>query len=64
MKLALAWIFALATAFVVVKLVKIGPVLFTVSEAHAMGVHGGDFLAVPGLLMAALMTRRSFDTRK
>jgi hypothetical protein len=44
---------ALVLAFVIVKVWGIGPVILTVSKKYGLGVHTGDFLAVPVLAVAA-----------
>lgn len=52
--LAIVWVIALAIAFVIVKVAKIGPVILTISAEHGWGVHTGDFLALIPLLIATI----------
>lgn len=48
----------LAAAFAIVKVLRIGPVIFVVSESHGWGVHTGDFLALVPLGIALLLWLR------
>lgn len=54
--LAIIWGIAIAIAFVIVKVAKIGPVILTISAEHGWGVHTGDFLAVIPVLAAIVFT--------
>lgn len=44
----------------IVKGTKIGPVIFTVSERYGLGVHTGDFLAVPVAATAVALAAREW----
>lgn len=50
------WVLALAIAFVIVKVAKIGPVILTISAENGWGVHTGDFLAFIPILAAGIIT--------
>lgn len=50
------WIVALISAFFIVKVFRIGPVIYVVSEEHGWGIHSGDFLALIPLGLAFALT--------
>lgn len=54
--LASIWATCLVAGFVIVKVLRIGPVIFVVSEKMGWGVHTGDFLALIPLLLAVVAT--------
>ena len=50
------WVTCLVAVFVIVKVLRIGPVIFVVSEKMGWGIHTGDFLALIPLLLAVVAT--------
>ena len=50
------WGICLSVAFVIVKVLRIGPVIFVVSDKMGWGVHTGDFLSFIPLLLAVGIT--------
>ena len=54
--LPVTWGVCLSVAFTIVKLLRIGPVIFVISEKMGWGVHTGDFLAFVPLLLAVGIT--------
>lgn len=58
--LAFVWLAAGGAAFFIVKVFKIGPIIYTFSLEHGWGLHSGDFLAlIPlGLALAATVLLR------
>lgn len=56
MAIPIVWAICLSVAFVIVKVLRIGPVILVVSERMGWGVHTGDFLAIPVILVAVVAT--------
>lgn len=54
--IAITWMICLAIAFVIVKVLQIGPVIFVISERMGWGIHVGDGLALIPITMAILIT--------
>ena len=54
--LAMMWALCLAMAFVVVKVLRIGPVILVINQEMGWGVHVGDFLALIPVTLAFLLT--------
>jgi hypothetical protein len=54
--LSALWLTAVGAAFLIVKVFKIGPIIYTISAEHGWGVHGGDFLALIPLTFALMIT--------
>lgn len=54
--LIVMWVVCLAVAFVIVKVLRMGPVILVVSERMGWGVHTGDFLALVPLGIAVVAT--------
>ncbi len=50
------WIVALISAFFIVKILRIGPVISVISEKRGWGIHSGDFLALIPLGVAVALT--------
>lgn len=50
------WATCLAIAFVIVKVLRIGPVILVVNDDMGWGVHTGDFLAMIPLAVALAVT--------
>jgi hypothetical protein len=50
------WLAALGAAFFIVKVFKIGPIIYVISLEHSWGVHSGDFLALIPLSLALITT--------
>lgn len=63
MKLVIVWVVAFAIALFVVKGTKIGPVVFTISEKHGMGVHSFDLVAFIPMVVALLFTVKAIKKR-
>jgi hypothetical protein len=64
LKLSLLWIAALVVSLALVKLTKIGPVIFVISAEHSWGVHSGDLLVVIPMLAALTVTLRIVKKRR
>ena len=54
--IAVTWAICLAVAFVIVKVLRIGPVILVISEKMGWGVHVGDFLAFIPITLAILIS--------
>lgn len=54
--LASVWLTALGAAFFIVKIFKIGPIIYSISIEHGWGIHSGDFLALIPLALALAVT--------
>lgn len=54
--LASVWFAAGGAAFFIVKVFKIGPIIYTFSAEHGWGLHSGDFLALIPLGIALTLT--------
>lgn len=50
------WLAAVGSAFFIVKVFKIGPIIYTISLEHSWGIHSGDFLALIPLTLALVLT--------
>lgn len=62
-KLLTIWAVCAVIAFVLVKVVKIGPVIFTISAEHGWGVHSGDFLVLVPIAVALFTGLRYLKLR-
>jgi hypothetical protein len=56
LKLTLLWTIVLLTSLVLVKLTKIGPIIYTISLERGWGIHTGDLLVIPILLIGVIGT--------
>lgn len=54
--LASVWLTAAGAAFFIVKVFKIGPIIYTFSLEKGWGLHSGDFLALIPLGIALAVT--------
>jgi hypothetical protein len=63
-KLIAVWAVCAVAAFVLVKVVKIGPVIFTISAEHGWGVHSGDLLVIIPAAVALYAAVRYWKKRQ
>jgi hypothetical protein len=63
-KLIAVWAACAVAAFVLVKVVKIGPVIFTISAEHGWGVHSGDLLVIIPVAVALYAAVRYWKKRQ
>ena len=61
--LLIIWAVCAVIAFVLVKVVKIGPVVFIISAEHGWGVHSGDFLVLVPITVALFAGLRYLKLR-
>ena len=54
--LTLIWLPSALVAFVIVKVLKIGPTVFTISREYGLGVHSGDLYALIPMGIALIVS--------
>ncbi len=63
-RVTLAWVVVAVVTFLLVKVVKIGPTIFVLSEERGWGVHSGDFLFLIPVVVATALTVKWARARK